>query len=127
MNALRLRARTYGWSIVLSVAAATTLVHAQMPVITWHYDNANSGANTNETILTPQNVNPNTFGKLFSQAVDGVIVGQALYLPAVTISGSVHNVVYVATMNDSVYAFDADSNTGANASPLGTPVFFPKA
>ncbi|MGC2248130.1 MAG: hypothetical protein WA609_16105, partial [Terriglobales bacterium] len=97
-----------------------------MPVITWHYDNANSGANTNETILTPQNVNPNTFGKLFSQAVDGVIVGQALYLPAVTISGSVHNVVYVATMNDSVYAFDADSNTGANASPLWHTSFLSK-
>jgi hypothetical protein len=118
VKTLKLRARIYGWSILLLFVAAATLADAQVPVTTWHYDNANSGANTSETILTPLNVNPNTFGKLFVQPVDGAIVGQALYLPAVTISGSVHNVVYVATMNDSVYAFDADSNTGANASPL---------
>ncbi len=123
MKTLRLRARKFGWSILLSVVAATTLAHAQLPVTTWHYDNANGGANTNETILTPQNVNPTSFGTLFSQPVDGAIVGQALYLPAVTISGAVHNVVYVATMNDSVYAFDADSNTGANASPLWQTTF----
>src|ERR1700690_1856622 len=123
---LRLRARTFVWTTLLSLVAATTLANAQMPVTTWHYDNANSGANTNESILTPQNVNPNSFGKLFAQSVDGVIVGQALYLPAVTISGSVHNVVYVATMNDSVYAFDADSNTGANANPLWHASFLSK-
>ncbi len=126
MQTLRLRAWTYGWSILLSVAVVTSLANAQMAVTTWHYDNANSGANTNETILTPQNVNANSFGKLFSQSVDGVIVGQALYLPAVTISGAVHNVVYVATMNDSVYAFDADSNTGANANPLWHATFLSK-
>jgi hypothetical protein len=118
VKTLRLRARTFVRGILLFVAAATTLATAQMPVTTWHYDNANGGANTNETILTPQNVNPTSFGKLFSQPVDGAIVGQALYLPGVTISGSAHNVVYVATMNDSVYAFDADTNTGANAMPL---------
>ena len=126
MKILRLRARTFVWTTLLSLVAATTLANAQMPVTTWHYDNANSGANTNESILTPQNVNPNSFGKLFAQSVDGVIVGQALYLPAVTISGSVHNVVYVATMNDSVYAFDADSNTGANANPLWHASFLSK-
>src|SRR5262249_42993478 len=72
-----------------------------------------------ETILTPTNINKHTFGKLFSQAVDGAIVGQALYLPNVTIPGAgVHNVVYVATMHDSVYAFDADNATGSNTSPL---------
>jgi hypothetical protein len=126
VKTLRLRARTFVRGILLFGAAATTLASAQMPVTTWHYDNANSGANINETILTPQNVNPANFGKLFSQTVDGAIVGQALYLPAVTISGSVHNVVYVATMNDSVYAFDADSNTGANASPLWQTTFLSK-
>lgn len=56
------------------------------------------------------------FGKLFTQPVDGYVVGHPLYLPGVTMSGqSTHNVVYVATMHDSVYAFDADN---ANAPPL---------
>ena len=126
MKTLKLRASICALKILLALAAASTIACAQVPVTTWHYDNMNSGANTNETILTPQNVNPNSFGKLFTQAVDGVIVGQSLYLPGVTISGSVHNVVYVATMNDSVYAFDADSNTGANASPLWHTSFLSK-
>ena len=94
-------------------------VEAQVMVTTWHYDNARSGANSNETILTPQNVNQQQFGKLFTQRVDGAVVGQALYLPSVTIpQAGVHNVVYVATMNDSVYAFDADSATGTNTTAV---------
>ncbi len=104
---------------VLLAFSGMTIVRAQVAVTTWHYDNVRSGANPNETILTPQNVNIQDFGKLFTQPVDGQVIGQALYLPGVTIpKAGVHNVVYVATMNDSVYAFDADSATGANASPL---------
>jgi hypothetical protein len=89
---------------------------AQTPVTTWHYDNARDSANTSETLLTPANVNFHGFGKLFTQAVDGLVVGQPLYLPGVSIAGEgVHNVVYVVTMHDSVYAFDADN---ANMPPL---------
>jgi len=89
------------------------------PVTTWHYNNARTGANGNETILNLANVNPNTFGKLFDIPADGAVVGQVLYLPNVSIAGKgTHNVVYAATMHDSVYAFDAESNTGANANPL---------
>jgi hypothetical protein len=78
-----------------------------------------TGANTQETILTHSNVVWTQFGKLFSQPVDGAIVGQALYRPNVSVPNKgTHNVVYVATMNDSVYAFDADTDTGANAFPL---------
>ena len=91
-------------------------VLAQTSVTTWHYDNARDGANTTETRLTPSNVNKASFGKLSTKPVDGFLVGQPLYLPGVNISGQgVHNVVYVATMHDSVYAFDADNTS---TSPL---------
>jgi hypothetical protein len=92
----------------------------QTPVLTQHYDNSRTGQNISETILTPSNVNPVQFGKLFTQTLDGQMPAQPLYLPGVFIPGSnsTHNVVYVATMHDSVYAFDADSNQGSNASPL---------
>jgi hypothetical protein len=105
----------------------TGITCAQLPVTTWHYDNSLSGANPNETILTPQNVNSTQFGKLFSQPVDGLLIGQALYLPGITIPGAgVHNVVYAVTMHDSVYAFDADNATGANAKPLWRTTFLSK-
>jgi hypothetical protein len=85
---------------------------SQTSVTTWHYDNARSSADTTETALTPSNVNPATFGKRFTIPVDGFVVGHPLYLPSVSIPGQgVHNVVYVVTMHDSVYAFDADSGS----------------
>lgn len=80
------------------------------PVTTWHYNNARTGANTTETILTPSNVKYQTFGKLWSKPVDGLIVGHPLYLPDINVPGKgPRNVVFTATMHDSVYAFDADS------------------
>jgi len=84
---------------------------AQVTVSTSRVDNARDGANTQETLLTPANVNKNGFGHLFSAPVDYVVMGQPLYIPNVTISGTVHNVIYVATQADSVYAIDAATGT----------------
>ncbi len=100
-----------------AVLAAVVLVfafgplQAQVNVTTYHNDIARTGQNTQETILTPANVNYTQFGKLFSVPVDGVIYAQPLYLSAVTIAGGTHNVLYVVTEHDSVYAIDADSGT----------------
>ncbi len=84
---------------------------AQVQVTTNRYNNARTGADLNEVTLNPSNVNVSGFGKLFSYPVSGQIYAQPLYLANVTIPGKgTHNVVYICTMNDVVYAFDADSN-----------------
>jgi hypothetical protein len=77
-------------------------------VVTNRYDNGRTGANTSETILTVANVSGGTFGLLFSRVVDGHIYAQPLYLRGLQIGGATHNVVYVATEHNTVYAFDAD-------------------
>jgi hypothetical protein len=83
---------------------------AQLPFPTSRGDNARDGANTNETLLTPANVNLNTFGHLFSTPIDYVVQAQPLYMPNLNIPGQgTHNVVFVVTQADSVYAIDADS------------------
>ena len=98
------------------VCLGFSLAWGQNDVLTQHNDNARSGLNSNETRLTPANVRVSKFGKLFTQSVDGIIVGQPLYASNVLMNdGQVHNVVYVATQHNTVYAFDADSK---NVSPL---------
>jgi Bacterial Ig-like domain (group 1) len=101
------------------LALLSSFALSQVSVVTWHYNNGRTGANDSETLLTPANVSSSSFGLLFSQPVDGFIAGQPLYLPGVNIPGKgTHNVIYVATLHDSVYAFDADSATGENSQPL---------
>ncbi len=90
-------------------------------ITTSQYDNARTGANLNETILTPKNVNTNDFGKLFMLNVDGDVYAQPLFLPHLSISGKGdHDVLFVATEHDSVYAFDA---AGQPATPLWKVTF----
>ena len=87
-------------------------------MLTQHNDNSRTGLNPNETALNTSNINTTQFGKLFSLPVDGQVYAQPLYVPNVVFPGNVtHNVVIVATQNDSVYAFDADSGSGT---PLWT-------
>lgn len=86
-------------------------LRAQVAVSTYHNDNSRTGQNTSETILTTANVNSTSFGKLFTVAVDGSVYAQTLYIPNVSLSSGTHNVLYVATQHDSVYAIDADTGT----------------
>ncbi len=81
-------------------------------VLTYHNNNARTGLNSSETTLTLSNVNSTSFGKLFVLTVDGLVDAEPLYLSAVPIQGSgTHNLLIVATENDSVYAFDADTGS----------------
>jgi hypothetical protein len=136
-----------------AVAAGSTTIKASLPsgesgtasitvtlsagtgtnITTWHVDNNRSGLNASETSLTPTNVAPQTFGKLFTYLVDGYAYAEPLLMSHVTVNGGVHNVLYVATENDSVYAFDADNyGTGAplwktsllssRETPIGGPI-----
>src|SRR5437870_2388530 len=100
---------------LLGLLSAGTV--AAQNVLTANYDIARTNANPAETILTPRTVKRSEFGKLFSLPVDGQIYAQPLYLQHVTVAGhGVHNIVFIATMHNSVYAFDAD----APAPPLWT-------
>ena len=82
--------------------------HAQSPVLQRGYDAGVSGATLSETTLIASKVVPGTFGLVFKLPVDDNIMAQPLYVPNVVINQAAHNVLYVATMNDTLYAFDAD-------------------
>ena len=126
---LRVGAFSCTVTAILLAPLFAIVAFGQTPVLTQHYDNARTGQNTNEIILTPANVDAAQFGKIFTQSLDGMEAGQPLYVPNVFIPAlnAVHNVVYVATQHDSVYAFDAQDNQGSNASPLWSVNFLDPA
>ncbi|MGB2666819.1 MAG: hypothetical protein WAK48_22635 [Candidatus Acidiferrum sp.] len=91
--------------LTLAFTASTASAH----VTTSQYDNLRSDATSTETVLTPQNVNAKQFGKLGAFKVDGAVYAQPLFLPSVDIPGKgTHDVLYIATEHDTVYAFDAN-------------------
>jgi len=106
-----------GTHTITALNIANTKQTASVPVVvsgyagttTHHNDTLRTGQNNNESALTTGNVNKTEFGKLFSQPVDGQLYGQPLWMPNVNVGGVLHNVVFAATENDSVYAFDADT------------------
>ena len=102
-------------SISIALGAALTFsCFAQ--ITTSQYDNSRTGANLQESKLTPRNVNSTQFGRLFSLRVDGDVYAQPLYLPGLQIPGKgMHDVIFVATEHDGVYAFDSE---GRPATPL---------
>jgi hypothetical protein len=112
---------TLGVAGILQLSAATSRAQS---VTMWHNDLGRTGSDPSETTLNTSNVNRNTFGKLYALPVDNQIYAQPLYVTGVNIGGTTHNVLYVATMGNSVYAFDADSSTPEVLWQvnLGTPV-----
>lgn len=96
-------------TLALTVKAAQTTVAPD--VTTYHYDNARDGLNSQESVLTPANVNSASFGKIGFDAVDGRVDAEPLYLANIVLGNQLHDVLYVATEHGSVYAFDADNGT----------------
>src|SRR5258707_10798861 len=118
-----MKSHSYAWPALAALLAAA---HAgAVDVLTQHNNLSRTGANLQETILTPANVNSNLFGKLFSRTVDGQMYAQPLYVQGLAISNGTHNVVYICTEHDSVYAFNADDPSASNPFwqvSLGVPV-----
>ncbi len=120
----RFRIIQYSIYYLALVSISAPGLFAQVSVLTQHNDTSRTGQNLQETILNTSTVNLANFGKLFSLPVSGNIFAQPLYVPGLTIGGETHNVLYVATAANNVYAFDADNgnSTPLWAANLGTPV-----
>ena len=112
MCSLKSRALCLAWVLIIAHIAVS-----QVAVTTYRYDNGRTGQNVNEAVLTPSNVNVNSFGALYTYILDNnkndsYVYAQPLYLPNVNIPGvGLRNVLYIATEHDKVYAFDADGVT----------------
>ena len=102
-------ASLFSWPWPSQASADNRATASSVRVLTYHNDAARTGRNLNEKILTPSNVNFNSFGKLAFLNVDGLVDAEPLYVSNLTVAGNPHNVVFVVTEHDSAYAFDADT------------------
>ncbi len=93
---------------ILPFALPCVRSYGQVDVLTQHNDNSRTGANLRETVLTPANVNESQFGMLFKRVLDDQLYTQPLVVTGVAVGGGVRDIVYVTTVNNSVYAFDAN-------------------
>ncbi|HKO18232.1 MAG TPA: hypothetical protein VJU82_05035, partial [Acidobacteriaceae bacterium] len=126
---MQYRGRTKPSKVVRHIAATVLIAvsasaMAAVNVVTQHNNRERTGANLEETILTPANVNAKQFGMLLRQVVDDQVYGQPLVVTNVHIQGGTHDVVLITTVNNSVYAFDANDTQASG--PLwhvnfGTP------
>ena len=107
-------AKVCGFAYVCFFAFASARSHAQVDVLTQHNDNARTGVNLKETVLTPVNVNKTQFGMLFKRTVDDQLYTQPLVVTGVVVGGGTRDLVYVTTVNNSVYAFDANDSEASH-------------
>jgi hypothetical protein len=116
-------------AFIVFISASSLLAAAQTAITTYHYDNNRTGWNPSETVLTPANVGPPTFGQLQNVTLDDQVDAQPLVVPGVLITAGnyqgTHDVVYVVTENNSVYAIDVHSGTVLLSPNFGTPVSHP--
>jgi len=113
------RRRRLRMAVAVALTLTSSLSARAASVLTNRNDNARSGLNPDEQVLTPATVSAATFGMIFSHPVDGAVYAQPLVMTGVSVlNQGTHNVVFVATEHDSVYAFDADNALGLNAAPL---------
>jgi len=115
---IRSHAKSLSILLLLTTLGVLPSLTFSQDVLTYHNNNARTGLDDKESILTLTNVNEATFGKLFTVTVDGLVDAEPLYLSSITVAGASHNVLIVVTENDSVYAFDAD--TGASLWKVST-------
>jgi outer membrane protein assembly factor BamB len=106
----------------LALLFSSIVAAAQVNVYTRSNDNSRTGQNLQETILTPAIVNSTNFGKLYTIPTDGQIYAQPLYVSNLAIAGGTHNVVFVASMLNTVYALDADTGTTLWTHNYGSPI-----
>ncbi len=106
----------------LLLVSSLSALHAQVNIYTRNYDAARTGANLKEKTLTPANVNAASFGKLYTVPTDGQVYAQPLYVSQLNIAGGVHDVVFVASMMNTVYAIDAPTGNILWQQNFGTPI-----
>jgi hypothetical protein len=114
----------HAFALLLAIGSLSAVGSSRVDMLTQHNNGERTGSNLNEIILTPSNVNTKHFGLLFRRVVDDQVYGQPLYVANVKLRGGTHDVVYLTTVNNSIYAFDA--NNASAVEPLwhvnfGTP------